>query len=343
MNTTCEKCGKTKAEHYTPMEYCYEFGPIKQRFTPALDAEKPEWRELGMETNLFCWDCAGNHWKDAIGGSQGPCQRCGRETYLREFRRRVSQSVVNSNLVTDGPLTESNARKVAESEMQIGATHYCEKCEREIYPSNQCVCQPVGEKEEDEHKWPAPIKHKDCNPQYPIPFVCSQHEWPYGSQDQGGPYCVWCEVLRNEQGEKLNQSLQSQLSSATERAEKAESKARDQQCTFEFGGRVMNQLVLTRVNEIIARELAFDALERWLKERDQFRAQVETLNGDIVFYKKCLATIAEEFGVTSPVLLIATAEKGETYFDVLMKWIRAERAKDRSAKSAINQTSEGGR
>lgn len=40
---------------------------------------------IGKAKNLLCWDCAGGRWKDASGGSQGACQQCGKETYLREL------------------------------------------------------------------------------------------------------------------------------------------------------------------------------------------------------------------------------------------------------------------
>lgn len=119
-------------------------------------------------------------------------------------------------------------------EPQIGAIHYCEQCERETYPVDECICEA--------HFGGVVL------PDTPEVHAC--------------PNCA---------------ALQQQLDAATQRAEKAESKARDQQSTFEFGAKVMNRLILPRVAEFAKGEFALDALARWLTERDTLRAEVARL------------------------------------------------------------------
>lgn len=43
-------------------------------------------------------------------------------------------------------------------------------------------------------------------------LICKSHEWPYGAEDTGGPYCVWCELLRAEK-------LESQLTDLRKKVE----------------------------------------------------------------------------------------------------------------------------
>ena len=58
--------------------------------------------------------------------------------------------------------------------------------------------------------------------------------------------------------------------SAEQKLELAESKVRDMKSTYEFGAKVMNRLVIPRTDKIIGDELPFDALERWLIEKDKW-------------------------------------------------------------------------
>jgi hypothetical protein len=62
-----------------------------------------------------------------------------------------------------------------------------------------------------------------------------------------------------------------------EEKERLESSLREQAVTFEFGARVMNEVVLPASIEVNSGEFAIDALKRWKQERDQLQSSLKEM------------------------------------------------------------------
>lgn len=118
----------------------------------------------------------------------------------------------------------------------------------------------------------------------------------------------------NDAINQLRASRDSAVAAEREKAEKAESTIQDMQCTYEFGSRVMNTLIIPNASNMLKDESALSALTRWLNCAIE---RAEQKGDEMVAMKQAHADdmerLASDMAISRGNAVLAERERCEQY------------------------------